>query len=181
MNAVQWIGVVGVLTAALGAGAWFGGKPPAPPPLSVASTAGTSAASGSITVHLAGAVRRPGLVEVAIGARVADAVAAAGGAAADADLDALNLAAPLADGQQVVVPRRGAGAAAAPAGDGRVRLNQASAEELQTLPGVGPVTAAQIIAHRDQHGPFTAVEDLLDVPGIGEGKLAALRDAVVVP
>lgn len=146
MNAVQWIGVVGVLTAALGAGAWFGGKPPAPPPLSVASTAGTSAASGSITVHLAGAVRRPGLVEVAIGARVADAVAAA-----------------------------------APAGDGRVRLNQASAEELQTLPGVGPVTAAQIIAHRDQHGPFTAVEDLLDVPGIGEGKLAALRDAVVVP
>jgi competence protein ComEA len=94
----------------------------------------------------------------------------------------VNLAAPLADGQQLSVPRVSAdGEAAAVAGDGRVRLNLAGVEELETLPGVGPVLAERIVAYRQEHGPFAVVEDLLDVPGIGEGKLAALRDAVLVP
>jgi competence protein ComEA len=143
--------------------------------------------SGEITVHVAGAVRRPGLVRVRHQARVADAVAAAGGAAPQADLSGLNLAAPLGDGDQVVVPLRGdsgggtAGVGGRPNDDGRVRINTATEQELEQIPGVGPVLAGRIAAHREQYGPFAVVEDLLDVPGIGEAKLAALRDAVVVP
>jgi competence protein ComEA len=117
---------------------------------------------------------------------VADAVAAAGGLLPGAATTGVNLAAPLSDGEQVVIPgpeggEPGSGVATGRGDDGKVHLNRATAGDLETLPGVGPVLAERIIEYREQHGPFTTVEDLLDVPGIGEAKLAALRDRVVVP
>jgi len=169
--------------AVVGGWIWFGLDRPEPAPL-VTPSPTAAAAVGSITVHVAGEVRVPGLVEVGAQARVADAVAAAGGATRNADLTGLNLAAPIHDGEQIVVPSRdgvastGSGGAVA---DGKVRINQATPSELEELPGVGPVLAGRIHAYREEHGPFASVDDLLDVPGIGEGKLAALRDAVIVP
>ncbi len=128
----------------------------------------------------------PGLVELGIGARTADAIAAAGGVVPGADIGALNLAAPVRDGEQVRVPSALPTSAAGGGGgnvpdDGLVHVNTADAAGLQALPGVGPVLAARIVAYREQHGPFSAVEDLLDVAGIGEARLAALRDAVAIP
>jgi competence protein ComEA len=179
--------VAALLAVALGAGLWWGAKPTSPVPIvPIARGATPSIEVDRITVHVAGAVRRPGLVQVAIEARVADAVAAAGGAVPDAELAGLNLAAPIRDGDQIVVPFRTdagltSGSIAATAADSRVRINRATEQELQLIPGVGPVLAGRIVAHRDQYGPFEVLEDLLDVPGIGEAKLAAMRDAVIVP
>lgn len=136
-------------------------------------------AAASITVHVSGAVVHPGLVSLPAGARIADAIIAAGGATEGAMLTTLNLAAPLSDGQQLVVPREGARSSVP--GDGRIPINTADATALEGLPGVGPVLAQQIVEHRERNGPFTVVEDLLDVPGIGEAKLAALREMVLVP
>lgn len=179
MDRPQWIAAALVLAVAAFAGLWYAGRPPAPPPLAVDPGSG---GGRTITVHVAGAVLVPGVVRVAAGARVGEDIAAAGGARADADLGRVNLAAPLADGQQLSVPSVSPdGSGGAVAGDGRVRLNLAGVEELEALPGVGPVLAARIFAYREEHGPFAVVEDLLDVPGIGEGKLAALREAVLVP
>ncbi len=171
-----------LLAVAMSAAAWWFGRSPAATPLDLAPTV-TRLVSESLTVHVAGAVLAPGLVQLPADSRVADAVAAAGGATADADLAALNLAGALVDEQQVIVPTRNmlTGAAAAAESDGRVRLNVASASEIETLPGVGPVLAERIVAHRDTFGPFGEIEDLLDVSGIGEAKLAGLRDVVVVP
>jgi competence protein ComEA len=142
------------------------------------------AASQSISVHVSGWVVSPGVVEVPEGSIVADAIAAAGGARSGAGLDSINLAGPVLAGAQVVVPGPGgsppAGSAVAP-GDGLISLNRADATQFQDLPGVGPVLAERIVAHREANGPFQAVEDLLDVPGIGEAKLAAIRDLVTVP
>jgi competence protein ComEA len=135
------------------------------------------APGGSITVHVSGAVAHPGLVELPAGARMADAVAAAGGASTDADLAGVNLAEPLSDGTRVIVPGPGIGVAGS-GGDGRIRLATASAEELTTLPGIGPVLAERIVAHREEVGAFDTVDDLLDVSGIGERLLAGLRDLV---
>ena len=181
MERRHWIGVGAVLAVAALAGAWFGGRPPQPPPVEVVP-AGTEAAAGRVTVHVSGAVARSGLVALAAGSLVADAVAAAGGATPAADLTAINLAGPVRDGDHLVVPVRGAdGGMPGHTVDGRIRVNSASALELERLPGVGSVTAGRIIAHREEHGPCKVVEDLLDVPGIGEGKLAAMRDAVIVP
>jgi competence protein ComEA len=133
-------------------------------------------------VHVSGAVLVPGMIEVPSGSRVADAVAAAGGALPDADLTMLNLAAPVGDGQHLVVPVAGAGnGAAGSSADDRVRINTAGVADLERLPGVGPVLAERIVRHREAYGPFGAVEDLLDVPGIGEAKLAALRESVRLP
>jgi competence protein ComEA len=114
---------------------------------------------------------------------VADAVAAAGGLLPGARADLINLAAPVTDGEQVVVPGPGKDvpATAAESPDGKVLLNSATAAELDALPGVGPVIAGRIVSYRDENGPFQSVEDLLDVPGIGEAKLADLRDRVQVP
>jgi competence protein ComEA len=145
-------------------------------------------------VHVAGAVRRPGVYRLRDGARVQDALRRAGGAARGADLAAINLAARVADGQQIVVPRRaatgpGGGAAASSAGDAAtgsgggasgppVSLNTATLEQLDTLAGVGPATAQKILDWRREHGGFRSVDDLSQVPGIGPKRLAALRDRV---
>jgi competence protein ComEA len=132
---------------------------------------------------LVGAVRTPGLYRLDDGSRVDDAIGAAGGPKPKADLDAINLAAPVADGQQVVVPVRGSGTAPAGAGSsgtaaGPVHLNTATLEQLDTLPGVGPVTAQKILDYRDQHGAFSSVDELDAVPGIGPTRLAELKELV---
>jgi competence protein ComEA len=136
-------------------------------------------------VHVAGAVQRPGVYRLRDGERIQDAVRRAGGARRGADLNAINLAAKVADGQQVVVPRRGAAAAVASASSGPtgapaqpVSLNTATAEQLDTLDGVGPATAQKILDWRRQHGGFRSIDDLGEVPGIGPKKLAALRTKV---
>lgn len=166
------------MAGAVAAGMWLFAPSPEPPPLIQSPVP----AHRIVTVHVSGAVAAPGLVSVDGGARVADAIAAAGGALPAADLGRLNLAAPISDGQQLVVPAASGGTMAGePAADGRVRINVADATTLEALPGVGPVLAQRIVAHRQANGPFAVVEDLLDVPGIGEGKLASLRDSVLVP
>ena len=146
------------------------------------SEPGAAATEARLVVHVVGAVRRPGLFRVSDGARVADALTRAGGATARADLSAVNLAAPLADGQQVVVPRRAPPGAAvdpgAPAAGSKVSLGIATAEQLDELPGIGPVTAQKILDWRASNGPFRSVEDLDDVPGIGPARIEQLRDLV---
>jgi len=173
-----WIAAATV--AALAGGAmllWPGGGSTAPPIEIVAARP----ADTTITVHVSGAVAKPGLVSLATGSRVADAVLAAGGALPGALLTSLNLAAPVSDGQQLVVPAAGAGSDGLGVGDGRIAINTADVTALEALPGVGPVLAQRIVEHRNRNGPFAVVEDLLDVPGIGEAKLAALREMVLVP
>jgi competence protein ComEA len=153
---------------------------------------GRPSAPASTTVHVVGAVRRPGLYSLAGTARVADAVNAAGGLLGNADQSGINLARVVTDGEQIVVPVQGAGpppgaagAGGATAGGvsgksgGPVNLNTATAEQLDALPGVGPATAAKIVADRTENGPFRTVDDLLRVPGIGAKKLDALKDLVV--
>ena len=168
--------------------------PADPAPANPAPAAGVSTTVPSIglVAHVAGAVNHPGLVRLAPGARVDEAIAAAGGFRPDADLDRVNLAAPVTDGERVYVLALGqqseppaAGPASAPsaaasAPDAVVDLNAATMEQLDSLPGVGPATAKAIIDHRSQHGPFRRVEDLLDVRGIGDAKLEALRPSVRV-
>ncbi len=156
---------------------------PKPAHISLASPSATS--SGHlIFVHVAGSVRHPGLYELHEGARVNDAVLTAGGAADDADLDALNLAAKVKDGDKVLVPAKsgGAGAQAAPSSSegALINLNTATADQLETLPGVGPSTAQKIIAYRTDHGGFRTVDDLQNVPGIGPRKLDQIRPHVTV-
>jgi competence protein ComEA len=142
--------------------------------------------AGSVTVDVAGKVRQPGIVVLAAGARVVDALEAAGGARRGVDLASLNLARVLVDGEQIVVGEPAAAAPPVPSGTvpgapaPLVDLNLADQAELETLPGVGPVTAAAIIAWRDEHGGFTAVPELLEVDGIGEKTLADLTPLVTV-
>lgn len=165
-----------------------------------AADAGASqAAPAPLRVHVGGAVAAPGVYGLAEGARVLDAVEAAGGFAEGAARDALNLARAVSDGEQVVVPSEadiaaqeavsaGAGGAAAGAGasaaaggaGGKVNINTASAAQLDTLPGVGASTAEKIVADREANGPFKTVEDLKRVSGIGDKKFAALADAICV-
>lgn len=139
-----------------------------------------AAEAGQLEVHVAGWVLSPGVVQIPEGSIVADAVEAAGGLRSGAMTDLINLAAPVRSGDQVVVPGPDE-AGAAVADDGVISLNRADAEALQKLPGVGPVLAERIVAYRVQNGPFAQVEDLLLVPGIGEAKLASIRDLVRVP
>lgn len=141
----------------------------------------SAVAAADLYVHVSGAVAQPGLYVLRAGSRAVDAVAAAGGFAADADEAAINLARPLDDGEQLVIPVIGAApAAVGVAGDGLIDLNTADAALLDTLPRVGPAMAERIIAWRDENGRFTSVDDLLAVPGIGDKMLAAIRDAVRV-
>ena len=149
------------------------------------STSGEGAVSGApLLVHVLGAVARPGLVELEAGARVVDAVAAAGGLTPEADPAGVNLARPVVDGEQLAVPVVGAvppldatGAAAA-AADGLVHLNTADVAALDTLPRIGPALAQRIIDWRDVNGPFTSTEQLLEVAGIGDTVFAGLADKV---
>jgi competence protein ComEA len=138
--------------------------------------------SSRVTVHVAGAVRRPGVYRLPSSARVVDAVRRAGGARRRADLSALNLASKLEDGRQVLVPRRGATAAAgaSPAEGVPLDLNTATPEQLDELDGIGPGMAAAILEYRERNGGFGSVEELGEVPGIGEKRLAALREKVRV-
>jgi competence protein ComEA len=136
------------------------------------------AVSPRLVVHVTGAVRQPGLYRLREGSRVADAVARAGGATVSADTAAVNLAAPLADGMQVVMPSRVAGATGSAAPAGRISLNAATLAELDELPGVGPVTAQKIVDFRSAHGGFRSVEDLDSIPGIGPARIEQLRELV---
>jgi competence protein ComEA len=141
-----------------------------------------TAAMGRVVVDVVGAVRRPGLYRLAGKARIADALARAGGATARADLEQVNLAAPVADGEQIVVPRRGlAGSPAAGGAEpaGPVQLSTATAEQLDALPGIGPVTAQKIVDYRAQHGAFSSVDELDAIPGIGPARIDQLRSLVV--
>jgi competence protein ComEA len=161
---------------------------PLPPP-PAASAGVTGLPSARVVVDVVGAVRRPGLYRLERGARIADAVARAGGATRKAELASVNLAAPLADGEQVVVPERGAPGAAAPAGAGGttaapgtpagpVHLSTATLEQLDSLPGIGPVTAQKILDYRAKHGAFSSTDELDAVPGIGPARMDQLRDLV---
>lgn len=148
-----------------------------PVPVTVAT------ASASLYVHVSGAVRVPGLYVLHPDARVVDAVAAAGGFADDAEVAGVNLARPVSDGEQLVVPRVGEAPPTGPAGvasDGRVNLNTADEAALDTLPGVGPAIAGRIIEWRESNGRFASVEDLLSVSGIGPKMLESIRDLVTV-
>ena len=161
--------------------------PAVPPPVRVAGAAVASARppASPLFVNIVGAVRRPGLYRLKEGARVADAVTRAGGPTAKAQIESVNLAARLADGEQIVVPRRGlvasGGIASAPGGTvatGPVHLNSATLEQLDALPGVGPVTAQKILDYRQKHGSFGSVDELDAIAGIGPARLGTLRDLV---
>jgi len=139
----------------------------------------------ALVVHVVGAVRRPGLYTLRDGARIADAVRRAGGASDRADLAGVNLAAPLVDGVQILVPEvteaPGSPTEHADGGtatSGAVSLSSATVEELDTLPGIGPITAQKIVDYRAEHGPFASVDDLDAVPGIGPTRVEQLRELV---
>jgi competence protein ComEA len=184
------------LVAVLMLGVWYlsrGGpavaSSSAPPP-AIKVRSGDSG-GGSVVVHVAGAVRHAGVYRMRAGARVNDALTRAGGATPRADLDQVNLAAKVEDGRQILVPRRlPKSTPAAPAAPGEaaapgqpavpVNLNTATLEQLDTLPGVGPATAQKILDYRQEHGGFGSVDELGEVPGIGDVRLAALRDLVRV-
>ena len=162
----------------------------APPAGAVSSSASpaASAAANTNVVDVVGAVRKPGVYDFAQGARVIDAVRAAGGFLRDAEPQAINLARPLVDGEQVVVQKKGESpAAAAPAGagsaqqpGGKVNINSATESDFENLPGIGPVLAQKIVDYRDQHGPFRSIQDLMKVSGIGQKKFDSLQAYVTV-
>lgn len=204
---VRWVGAARLAVCALAVGAVLAGgywlvKPPATttesklPYAGTASTASTTTAATShsvesafVIVHVAGAVIAPGVYQLPTGSRVIDAVHIAGGFAADANADGVNLAALVADSERIYVPA--VGEVLAPivtVDDGSadsaevwpINVNVADAQRLEDLPGVGPATAAAIIAHREQHGPFASVDQLAQVRGIGPAKLDAIRGLVTV-
>lgn len=170
---------------------WMAGRPgpPSQPPPAVGRV---TIEAEEVMVHVAGAVAAPGLYRLPGGSRVDDGLVAAGGPLPGAALDGLNLARPLTDGEQVVVPVTGVGegsAAPAPGAapsplavrpDGKVDLNRATVQDLDALPGIGPVLAQRIVSHREEHGLFKTVGTLRDVPGIGERTFQQLAPLVVV-
>jgi competence protein ComEA len=217
---IEWFGLARMVTSAIAVvvicvGGWWLIRTPAAPPESALPVAAAGVAPGSVTlpppssveaqtsdavdaepsvavVHVAGAVLVPGVFEFAASGRVGDAIDRAGGPSTDADVGALNLAAPLVDGSRIYVPAVGEEvpiSVAVPAGGpttpgdaalpiGPVDVNRASTSELETLPGVGPATAAAIVTERDRNGPFVSFAELERVPGIGPAKLAALEGLV---
>jgi competence protein ComEA len=190
--------IVVVVVTLVGAGLWYARSLPRPvdivappggasPAVAARPSVAASPSPVAIIVDVAGWVRDPGVYEFASGDRVIDALKRAGGARRGADLTSLNLAALLVDGTQIVVPRPGA---AMPGGAGStgsstgstalINVNTASETELETLPEVGPVTAAAIVEYRTQNGPFATVDDLIDVSGIGPATLEQVRPFVTV-
>jgi competence protein ComEA len=193
--------LIGVLVAAVcvAGAAWLSGGPTTATqskPGAAVPPAGSAGATSSalpallptVTVHVVGEVRRPGVYALPGGSRAADAVAAAGGMLGAADQCAVNLARVVADGEQVAIPRQGETVSTAPGGGtgraakgtkgSKVDLNTATEAQLDTLPGIGPSTAQKIVADRTANGPFRTVDDLMRVPGIGPSKLEALKDLV---
>lgn len=169
------------LAVTVGIGILRGASAPVETVVVDTSTDAGPAASVGLYVHVSGAVRSPGLYVLPDSARVVDVIAVAGGFATGADEQAVNLARPVSDGEQLHVPLVGEQEpAAAAGGDGRVNLNTAGVTELDTLPRIGAAMAQRIIDWRDANGRFTSVEDLLAVPGIGDKMLEALRDLVTV-
>lgn len=208
---IEWFGVARLIAASIATvvvcagGYWLVSSPSPPTEASLPRAQASSAVAASSTVsmaapqpdattvptsvvvHVAGSVAAPGVYELPAGSRVRDALAAAGGVLADADPDALNLAALVIDATRVYVPAVGeevpaelAAPPVAPAAvpSGPVDVNRATAEQLDALPGVGPATATAIVTERERNGPFLTVDDLDRVPGIGPAKLAAMRDLV---
>ena len=191
----ELVGLVALLAVTLGgAGLWYVRSLPRPVEVAAVPSGGTASAPASaspspelvVLVDVAGWVRRPGVYEFTEGARVIDAIDAAGGARSGALLEALNLAAPLTDGIQILVPREGQeGVAPAPVTGGAVagalvNVNSAIATELEELPGIGEVIAQRIIDYRTENGPFATVDELLDVSGIGDAILESIRELVTV-
>ena len=193
---------IAAVLATLAAVRILGGDQPAPTAIRVSDSPSAGrddggSSSRGIYVHVAGAVRRPGLMRLPPGSRVAVALERAGGPSRRADLTAVNLAARLQDGQQIVVPARGAaaaaggaaplagagaaplaGAGAAAAAGGKVHLSSATVEHLDGVDGIGPTLAQRIIEYRDAHGGFRSLAELAQVEGIGEKRLATLREAL---
>lgn len=190
-STAELVGLAALLVSAVASAAalwWWSAPGPALPadtaPVAAPTTLQSPATPASLTVHVSGAVAVPGVHVLSASARVADAVAAAGGATLGGDPGALNLARTLRDGERIHVPRLGE---AVPAvtdahedAGAPVDLNAASASELEALPGIGPVLAERIVRWRDEHGPFTDVADLRQVSGIGERILAELDGRLVV-
>jgi len=186
------LGVVLLLTLG-GAGLWYARSLPRPvevrtlkaTPATAAGGVSPSPSAAPLIVDVAGAVRRPGVYEFREGERVIDAIKAAGGATGKAALESLNLAAPLTDGAQILVPKQ-APVAAGPSGStspgptALINVNTATAAELDALPGVGEVIAQRIVDYRTANGPFATVEDLVDVSGIGPSTMDDIRDLVTV-
>ena len=174
--------VIVALAVTVGIGILRGASAPVETVSVDASDGPVEVQSDVVYVYVSGAVRSPGLYVLDRSARVVDAIAAAGGFAAEADETAVNLARAISDGEQLDVPLEGevSGPGTAPPGNGRVNLNTADAAELDTLPRIGPAMAQRIIEWRDANGRFTSVEDLLAVPGIGDKMLESLRDLVSV-
>ena len=181
------------LLAVLVLGGWYlsrgGPAQGAAPPAAIRVEEDRGGASGKVVVHVAGAVREPGVYRMPAGSRVDDAVGRAGGATSRADLSQVNLAAKVEDGRQVLVPKRLSAAAAAAATAGGtvpaapavpLNLNTATLEQLDELDGIGPTTAQQILDYREAQGGFGSVDELNQVPGIGEKRLASLREQVRV-
>ena len=186
-------GLIVVVVAVLGgAGLWYARSLPKPVTIAQAGPAAAQATSASpspaviLIVDVAGAVRQPGVYEFSEGDRVIDAIERAGGPKPKADLSLLNLAAPLTDGTQILVPTTGPpGAVPAPGGApgsaaGLLNIKTASETELETLSGIGEVLAATIVEYRTQNGPFASVDELMDVSGIGPATLDEIRDQVTV-
>jgi competence protein ComEA len=197
LSRAELVGLALLMVVLLGgAGLWYVRSLPKPvqvraePGAVTVPTPGPGAASPSpavLLVDVAGWVRRPGVYEFPEGARIVDAIEAAGGARPDAALELLNLAAPLVDGTQVLVTRIGQapvippGAGSAPGAPGTlVNLNTASATDLEALPGIGEVIAQRIVDYRTSNGPFSAVDELLEVSGIGDAILGSIRELVTV-
>jgi competence protein ComEA len=198
IRAIGWIAAA-VLVAVLAVRA-LGGGGADPPPLAVepapagarhggepgATGTGGASAGATVLVQVAGEVVHPGVYQVAAGARVQDAVARAGGLTSRADQAGINLVAKVADGQQVIVPRRGAaagaqagaGGAGPGAGGAKVSLGSATVQQLDSIDGIGPTLAQRIVAYRQQHGGFSSVDELRQVDGIGEKRFQSLRAAV---
>lgn len=157
-----------------------GGSSPAPE-IVIGGDEGAEERS-ELLVDVQGEVERPGVVVLSSGSRVIDAIAAAGGFTEDAVTESMNLAREVHDGEQLIVPSEGEESAvdSGVSADGLININRASAEELQQLPRVGPATAATIIAYREEHGPFTSVDQLQDVSGIGPAIMEQLRPLITV-